>query len=119
MTRTFFRIVKSNPPTESDFTSNFARGRRLPKQMPVPLQELWTGLSVYDRLGLARRKGELSPMLGSYIVELRIPEGSSIRVQRTTADPGHFTIWGEPSEVTKCITNIHPILRRVKSDPTA
>jgi hypothetical protein len=62
--RTFYRIVRSNPPPILDFTSNAARGRRIRAGLPRMYHRLWDGLSAYDTAGAAHAKVLVSPMLG-------------------------------------------------------
>ena len=107
--RSFFRIVKSDPPTVDDFVSAQARGRQPPASLPADLRRLWDGLSVYATLAQASRKARQSPMIGAFIAELRIAPGSSIRFERTTRESGHHTVWGTPSELLACVTTVVPV----------
>jgi hypothetical protein len=43
---TFYRIVKTDPPTEADFLSHRARGIPLQRDTPE-LRRSWEGVSVY------------------------------------------------------------------------
>ena len=47
MPRTFYRLVKSDPPTPADFLSHYARGWEPRKKDPVTLDR-WRGVSVYE-----------------------------------------------------------------------
>lgn len=102
MTRNFYRIVKSDPPTLTDFLSDRARGRP-PAEEPARLR-LHDGLSVYATLAQARRKAKAFPMLGRYLAVLRILDGTPLRYERTIASSGgHHTIWGEPEALLECV----------------
>jgi hypothetical protein len=46
---TFYRIVKTDPPTVADFLSYRAQGRRLIHDTPE-LRRSWEGVSVYDSI---------------------------------------------------------------------
>ena len=107
-TRTFYRIVRSNPPTLDDFTSNEAKGRPLRDTAPET-RRLWSGLSVNATEAQARRRAKQYPMLGRYIAAVRIPESGSIHWERTTSVPGHHTIWGAPSELLHCVASVVPV----------
>jgi hypothetical protein len=91
--RTFYRIVKSDPPTEAEFLSDRARGRPLPAD--PALRRLHDGLSVYASLVQARRKAKAFPLLGGLIAVVRLPDGSPVAYERTLQSSGHHTLWGE------------------------
>lgn len=105
----FFRVVKASPPTLRDFTSNADRNRPIPPHLPVELHRLWDGLSVYDSLAGAEQKARLSPALGSWVAELAIPAHATISFERTTRERGHFTLWGEPGELLRCVTRVYAV----------
>jgi hypothetical protein len=109
MARVFFRIVKSNPPTLEDFTSNAAKGRPIPPHLPSNLHWLWDGLSMYETETQAERAVRRNPRLGGFLVELVIPESEPFQVLRTTPSAGHFTVWGTPEELLQCVAHIRPI----------
>src|SRR5688572_29833628 len=88
--RSFFHVIQFDTATEDDFLSNEAKGRIPRRPLSPEEQELWRGVSAYESWALARRKAGISPWLGSYIAELRIPPGSSIRARRTTRSRGHW-----------------------------
>ena len=106
--RTFYRIVKTNPPTLADFTSNLALGR-VPKHPDPRVMSLWNGLSVFDQKAQARQKAQEAPYLGRYIAELRILEGDPLRYQRTLRTPSHYTIWGSPDVLLSHVVAVGPV----------
>ena len=106
--RTFYRIVKSDPPTLADFVSAQARGRAVPTRLPEELRRLWDGLSVYATLAQAQRKARQSPMIGAYVAELRLPDDVTIRVERTTREAGHHTVWGPAERILACVVEVVP-----------
>jgi hypothetical protein len=106
--RTFYRVVRTNPPTLTDFTSNQALGKPLIDPTPER-RRLWNGLSVYATRAQARRTARRFPGLGQYIVALVIPEAGPIRVERTTAQPGHHTLWGFPHQIAECVVAVAPV----------
>jgi hypothetical protein len=101
-----FHIVESDPPTIDDFLSNAAKGRVPRRPLTSEEQELWRGVSAYESWALARRKAGMSPWLGAYVAELRIPPDSSIRMRRTTSSRGHWTLWGSPEELLACVVSV-------------
>lgn len=105
----FFHVVVRNPPTLDDFTSNEAKGRRPRRPLSNDEAELWRGISAYESWALARRKAGISPWLGDFVAELRIPEGSAIVARRMTLSRGHWTLWGDPAELLACVVAVTPM----------
>ena len=104
--RLFYRIVKTNPPTLSDFESAAIKGRPLPSD-PGDAR-LWDGLSVYSTPAQARRQRRRSPVLGAFIATVRVPLDESVRVERTRGD-GHHTLWGDAELLLSMVTAIGPV----------
>ena len=88
--RSFWRIVKHNPPEESDFYSHTRRGLR-----PLGADGAeYDAVSVYDSLEGMRRAQRISRIRG-FIAELRIPDDAPVRWE-PEGPPGHHNLWGEP-----------------------
>src|SRR5215208_3956814 len=102
--RVAYRILRTNRPTPTDFTSNAALGRRL-ENPSLQRQRLWEGISVWGTLAQARRLARRYPRTGQWISELRIPVDASIEVGKTLG-PGHYTLWGDTVEIARCIVSI-------------
>jgi len=107
--RTFYRIVKSDPPTLLDFTSNAARGRAPRTDEPEVLR-LWSGLSAFSTLAQARRKSRISPVLGAFVARLVLPDVGQVRYERTRGT-GHYTLWGEPSVLLAAVVSVVRVSR--------
>ena len=110
MTTHFFRIAKSDPPTVADFLSNAARGRRIPADLPADLHRLWDGLSMYSSVDVAVRTALRAPYLGRFVATLDLDHAVSARWEQTTPNPWHYTVWGKPEELLKCVVSVNPIL---------
>ncbi|MFN0073779.1 MAG: hypothetical protein ACKVVP_20045 [Chloroflexota bacterium] len=104
MTRRFYRIVRTNPPTTQDFTTHLALGRSLRRPTPED-QRIASGISVFATLPQARRHARKLPMLGGYIAEIELPDELDIRVERT-GGPGHHTLWGDARIVLDQVRDI-------------
>src|SRR5215213_3925060 len=98
MARSFYRLVRSNPPTLDDFRSNQAKG--IPMARPDPeVALLWSGISVYATEAQARNQAKAKPWLGAFIAELEVDENDPITFRRSGTGRGHHTLWWEPEEL--------------------
>jgi hypothetical protein len=104
---TFYRIVRSNPPTMLDFTSLFAQGVSV-RTADAESLRLHSGISVSATEQQARNRAHDMPWLGRFIARLEIPAGSAIRYERTLRTRGHHTLWGEPAELLRCVVAVIP-----------
>jgi len=106
--RTFYRIVRTNPPTLADFFSDEARGK--PKPTAADKASLHQGLSVYATLAQARRKARGVTVLGRFVAQLEIPDETLVRAERTfSRSPGHHTLWAEPAELLRYVATVQPV----------
>jgi hypothetical protein len=105
----FYRIVQSNPPTQSDFTSNEAKGVPAPNERPET-RRLWRGLSVFATEAQARSKARQFPALGRYIARLEVSETAPLVWERTLRNSrGHHTLWGEPQTLLTLVRTVVPV----------
>ncbi len=72
MTRTFYRIVKRNPPTREDFVSNAAT--HPDADVPAVFAPLWGGVSLFDTPKAAGRLVRALPSLGVAVATLELPD---------------------------------------------
>jgi len=107
--RRFYRAVRTDPPAEDDFLSNWARHARdiregrTPRELPDIGEALhmWGGISVYDTDSQAERQAQRFA-LGAFIACLEIPPESSIWIEKT-GGRSHFTLWGTPAALSTCL----------------
>jgi len=101
-----YRIVKTNPPDEDSFLSNWQmrendiRAGRRPRPLPKDGEGLhtWSGVSLYASAEKARSMAQRYPKLGSFIVPLQVRRGQAIHVEQTgDDDPEHYDLWGTPA----------------------
>jgi len=102
--RTFWRIVRTNPPAEHDFLSNEARGLAPRNNDPDTLR-LWSGISVYATRLQARRTATTYPFLGTFLAELRILDDGRVRWEKTRGR-GHHTLWGDARTLLGCVERV-------------
>ena len=105
--RTFWRIVRTNPPAERDFLSNEAQGVPPRDDDPETLR-LWSGISMYATRTQARRTAITYPFLGRFLAEVRLSDNTGIQWERTRGR-GHYTIWGEARILLISVVQVVPI----------
>lgn len=103
--RTFYRIVRTDPPTLTDFTSAKMLGKVRPTDDLEALR-LADGLSVFRTEAQAQRHARRMPMLGVYIAEVATPSDAPVRSERTLRTPGHHTLWGSPAFLLACVRRV-------------
>jgi hypothetical protein len=96
--RSFYRIVRTDPSTLWDFTSNEARRRRPRRPLDSEGRRLWRGLSHFDAIAAARGAARHTPVLGASMAEVEIPDGADLEVEQS-GRAGHYTIWGSPARL--------------------
>lgn len=106
-----YRSVRANAATVEDFTSNAAKGKPIPQNLPPDLHWLWDGLSMYETVQQAERSASRNPRLGAFVAAVKLPDDGRFHVLRTTASEGHHTVWGIPGELLQCVIHIQPISR--------
>ena len=109
--RTLYRLLRSNPPTMSDFMSYEALG--IPPRRPLTARQRdqWRGVSFYATPAAARLRAQLSPQLGNHIAEVRIPDDAPVRIEQAGRDPNHYNVWAEPNDLRGWVVSIEPIER--------
>jgi hypothetical protein len=103
---TFYRLVRSNPPTMDDFTSNCERGRRRRTERGETIED-WTGLSVFDSLEAVRdlrRRAQFGYRV-QWVARLDIPNHTAIEWRRTHG-PGHWTLWGSARAILATVVSV-------------
>lgn len=102
---TFYRIVKSDPPAETDFLSDRERGRPQPSN-PADLV-LWDGLSMFDNEHAARSVARRYPIIGGFIAVVDIPPDGPFR-HESTLRAGHHTVWGNAATLMTHVRSVVP-----------
>ena len=106
MPRTFYHLVKNNPPTRDDFLSYLEQGITLKIDTPEA-RRLASGVSACATLHQARNRARLPSLRDhAYIAELHIPDEAPITFERTGRVPGHHTLWGSPDDMLRCVVSV-------------
>ena len=104
---TFYRIVKSNPPTVADFLSYRALG--VPRRRDTPeLRESWEAVSVLNSLEAARSLLARVPTLGLYIAVLDVPDDGPVTYKQTGKLLAHFDLRGTPEDMLEMVQMVVP-----------
>lgn len=104
MAQVFFRLVSRNPPTTEDFFSYAMEGIEIPEGHDPIVGE---GISVQATLAQMRGKRYVRQWC-HFIAELHFPESDDRFRWQKTGGRGHFTVWGAPEDLLKCVVVIHP-----------
>jgi hypothetical protein len=115
--QTLYHLVRTNPSTDDDFLSQWAKNVRAAQAGEQPRAEpaggdalhMWGGVSAHDDAGTSREMRQLFPKLGDFIALLQIPPDAPIRVEKTGGNPHHYTIWGAPAALRGCVQSIEPV----------
>lgn len=105
--RAFYRAIKARHPIRDDLLSHQERGIQ-PRRNDPELRRIWDAAAVFETEGLARGQARQFPRLGGYLATLAVPR--TIRAERTTATPGHESLWATPEELLRRV-------RRRRADP--
>jgi hypothetical protein len=119
---TYFRIVKSDPPTTAHFLSNRQKGRA-PRRSERDDPWEHDAISVFTRRSDARAVAKAFPMLGSYLARLSIPDDqvSDRRTRRRTPfkvdgptepDSSHYNLRGPAELLATYVEAVEPIGRK-------
>jgi hypothetical protein len=120
--QTVYRITKTDPPTQEDFLSNYARGippRRSERTDPWEHE----AISVFTRKRAARSVARAYPRLGEFLAQLVLPdELLSARTEtRETpfkihgpTEPGgaHYNMQGPPELFLRHVVSVEPVARK-------
>jgi hypothetical protein len=110
--RAFFRLLQTDSLTRQGFMSHEALGTPPRRPLSRREQDLWRGVSVHDSFEAACAKGTVSPWLGQYVAEIRIPHDVAVRIEQTGRDRSHYTIWADPDALLSWMVSvllIHPV----------
>ena len=94
--QTFYRIAKTNPPSEGDFVPIYDKNRRHAERSIARRAEITLcavmGLSVFSDIGRAESQIRQMPRIGGYIMALSLDETDG-HVVGFPDDPFHYTFW--------------------------
>lgn len=120
-TLTVYRLVHTDERTPEALAPSF-RSRKEQGKDPLGREvshpEVWEGCSAFKTLEGARdlwkrisarqsrRGGDVA--LGDHVAEVRLEGGHGFSFEDLRSVTGHVTIWGEPLELARHVTDIHP-----------
>ena len=93
-----YRILASETPSATDFTSAFVLGHPPPRRLQKQSAPVWMALSMLSRLDAAPQRVRLFPRLGDHVARLELAAGEGFAVAETI-EAGHFSVWGRSGQV--------------------
>lgn len=110
--RTFYRLVRTNPPTGIDWLPPAKLPRKALRPASDPLAEHWNeGLSVWETLDRARQEAAvLAARHGGkshfrYVARLDFGFYTSVECDDTIKTPLHWTLFGPTDEIIDAMTS--------------
>jgi len=101
--RSFFYLVKTNPPTRDEFRSYFERGRVRPRASARQI-EILKGVSMWETeqqaVALAGRTRERY----DYVAQVAIPDG--VRLVRQGRSEGHHNVYASADELVRWVVRV-------------
>jgi len=105
-TRSFFRLVETDPPTRDAFRSYYDRGLTPPGASPRQIH-LHRGVSVFETEEQTRARASQMATPYKYIAEVAIPEG--VHVERQGRREGHHNVYAAPDDLLRWIVRVIPV----------
>src|SRR4051812_37997397 len=104
--RRFYRVVKTDPPTERDFMSYAALGKIPRPGSSAAILRSWQGVSVWETEAQARAVARQFPRSGGFVAALEIAVGSATRSERSGKQEGHCDLFGAPRELLASVVAV-------------
>lgn len=109
--RTFYRLVRTYPPTEADFVPQGRMpGYRIrPGVAPRLLESIMNGVSVFDSVESARAQNDVfrkrrGGSLYEYVAILDVPPDSDILCDDEFGNEHHWDLYSTPGALLACMT---------------
>lgn len=92
--KTFYRAIKTIPPTDKDYVLLFERKGHPSPDLPEEVRNSYYAFSAYDNITGLQEQARRIRGMGRHIYRYDIPEGAGI-VWKQTIAPGHYDLWGD------------------------
>lgn len=102
-TRSFFRLVETDPPTREQFLSYFDRGLTPPDAPPRQI-DLHKGVSMFETEEQARKLALEVTKPYDYIAEVAVPHG--VRAERQGRRAGHHNVYAAPDDLLSWVVRV-------------
>ena len=107
-----YRIVKTDPPQESDFWSDYAKGKHLRRgtreeRYPV----LQCGISTFDEAEIAATVAKRFPFIGQFVAAIRLDlrRGDDVILCLSPGETNHYDLGGPPAKLLTFVTSVAPV----------
>lgn len=107
--RVFYRLVKLDPPSATDFPSHHELGRQFNRPLDPESARLSRGVSVSENADKLRARAAKHNSLGKFIATLHVTDGDAVRWEQTTKRKDHYTLWGTADEILACVERVDPL----------
>ncbi len=104
--QTLYRIVRSETPAATDFTSGMMQGK-LPQRRDRQYPGEWAALSMFDTAAQARQMAHRFPILGGWVATVSLDPRRV--VVRQTFGEGHHTVWCHPAAGLDAVVVVEPV----------
>ena len=105
---TFYRLVRTDPPTIEDFKSHRELGIPSLDDDPEHVR-MRAGISVHLTEAQSRAKARSRPWFGRFIARMQFANDGMVHWERTGGGRGHHTLWAEPAVLLSCTVEIIPV----------
>jgi hypothetical protein len=106
MARTYFRLVRSDPPTRGDFLSLLELGRGRPGASSGEIH-LLRGVSMFEREDQARALALERSTRFEHVAEILVPD--VVRVDRQGRRAGHVNVYAPADDLLKWVVRVVPV----------
>lgn len=109
-TRTLYRAVRTNPPTDRDYVTLQERKGNPPADLPDEQRRSWDALSFYDTADGVRRMAAEIRGPWKFVARYEIPLDVTDLSWEESIEPGHYDVRGNTETLKRCLSNeIEPI----------
>jgi hypothetical protein len=99
--RLLYRLVDASTTTEDDWRSHYEEGQP-PRKAQIASAVIHMSISCADNPDVLRGLAHRWPQLGSFIASFDVMGDLGIWYAETLW-PGHYSIWGRPADLQRCV----------------
>ncbi len=104
--RYLYRVVKSEQPDETAFSSPARQGRRLQPPITPEVLGAWRSVSFWDTPEAAEELARAYPKLGQWIATVELPPEIA---PVPYGSPGHWDVEADPTDLLRALVRVVPV----------